>query len=264
MYFIEIREPVNAMSHAAGMALALPVTWFLWKQCRIMDDRCLHETQTSTSLYQRIKAFSLLVFGMSLTFCYGVSASFHSASQGGTALPTLQRLDHIGIFLLIAGTYTPIAWALLSGVWRNITLAAVWFVAIVCVLRICFFGVLPIWIATIVYLAMGWSSLFCYLKLTKTYSHRTLFPLFLGGVLYSSGAAINLAHWPILAPGIFGSHELFHFFVIAGSASHVYFMLSVVIPAREPDFDRRTEYLPQPTNLCSTGRGHTTGPMLSS
>jgi hemolysin III len=263
MHFIEIREPVNAMSHAAGMALALPVTWFLWKRCGITDDKCLHETPAPTSPYQRIKAISLLIFGMSLAFCYGVSASFHSASITGSALPHLQRLDHIGIFLLIAGTYTPIAWALLSGPWRRITLGAVWFVAILCALRVWFFGVLPIWIATMVYLAMGWSSLFCYLKLTKTHSHRTLFPLLLGGMLYSLGAAINLSHWPILVPGTFGSHELFHLFVIAGSASHVYFMLSVVVPAHEPLYERPAKFLEPATNVCSTSRGQA-GPMLSS
>ena len=100
--------------------------------------------------------------------------------------------------------------------------------------RIWFGGVFPVWLATLIYLAMGWGSLFCYRELARTYSHRTLLPLPLGGIFYSVGAVINLAKWPVLSPGFFGSHELFHLFVIAGSACHVFFMMQVVIPAPWP------------------------------
>src|SRR5262249_2984623 len=97
--------------------------------------------------------------------------------------------------------------------------------------RVWYGGVLPIWVSTLVYLAMGWGSLVCYRELARTYSHRTLRPLPLGGVFYSIGAVLNLAKWPVLSPGVFAAHELFHFFVIAGSACHIFFMLNVVIPA---------------------------------
>ena len=82
---------------------------------------------------------------------------------------------------------------------------------------------------------MGWGSLFCYRELARTYSHRTLLPLPLGGIFYSVGAAINLAQWPVFSPGVFGSHELFHLFVIAGSACHILFMSRVVVPAPWPN-----------------------------
>ena len=78
---------------------------------------------------------------------------------------------------------------------------------------------------------MGWGAIFCFLELAKRMSTRRLFPLFLGGVLYTVGAVINLAHWPVFWPGVFGSHELFHILVMAGSLSHYLFMLNVVIPA---------------------------------
>ena len=80
-------------------------------------------------------------------------------------------------------------------------------------------GVMPMWVSTLVYLAMGWGALFCYFELAKTYSHWTLLPLPLGGVFYSVGAVLNLARWPVLFPGVFAAHELFHFLVIAGSAA---------------------------------------------
>ncbi len=236
MHLFDLREPVNAWSHGAGMMLALPVTWMLWKRCGALAccDQLGLEDWRGTTRYQRNKAFGLLIFGISLILCYGVSALFHAVQPQGELLSRLQRLDHVGIYLLIAGTYTPVALALLRGAWSWGTLTTVWTVAFVCGSRVWYGGVLPIWISTLVYLTMGWGALLCYCELARGYSHRALLPLPVGGVLYSVGALINLAHWPVFWPGQFGSHELFHFFVIAGSACHIFFMLNVVIPASEP------------------------------
>jgi hemolysin III len=177
---------------------------------------------------------SLLVFGGCLTFCYAASAAFHGVPYRGPALSPFQRLDHVGIYLLIAGTYTPVVWSLMRGPWLWGTLATVWTLAAGSAARVWCGGVLPIWVSTLIYLGMGWGSLFCYFELARTYSHRTLRPLPLGGLFYSIGALINLAKWPVLSPGFFGAHELFHLFVIAGSACHVYFMVRVVVPAPWP------------------------------
>jgi hemolysin III len=143
-------------------------------------------------------------------------------------------MDHVGIYLLIAGTYTPVAWSLLRGRWLWGTLMTVWSIALVCATRVWWWGVLPIWVSTLVYLTMGWGSLLCYGELARTYSHRALLPLPLGGLFYSIGAVLNLARWPELSPGVFAAHELFHFLVIAGSLCHIVFMLNVVIPAPSP------------------------------
>jgi hemolysin III len=184
--------------------------------------------------HHQLKVLSLLVFGISLTFCYTASAIFHAARLPDDLLSRLQRLDHIGIYLLIAGTYTPVAWSLLQGTWLWATVTTVWMTALVFAARVGCGGVLPIWVSTLVYLSMGWGSLLCYRQLLRTYSHRALLPLPLGGVFYSIGAMLNLARWPVLSPGVFAAHELFHFLVIAGSACHISFMLNVVIPAPSP------------------------------
>jgi len=249
MHWFDLREPVNAWSHGAGMMLALPVTWMLWKRCTALgdcDQFALGDWRGSTR-YQRNKAVGLLIFGISLTLCYGVSAAFHAFQIGGEPLYWLQRLDHVGIYLLIAGTYTPVAVAIMRGAWSWGTLATVWTVALVCSSRVWYGGVLPIWVSTVVYLTMGWGSLLCYCELARGYSHRTLLPLPLGGIFYSVGALINLARWPVFSPGHFGSHELFHFFVIAGSACHIFFMLKVVVPAAEPIPP------PAPSNIAQPG-----------
>jgi len=234
MLLFDLREPVNAWSHGAAMVLALAVTWVLWKRCAGPKDWGQLGQGSGSATYQAVKTLCLLVFGVSLILCYLTSAVFHAVRLSGEPLIRLQRLDHVGIYLLIAGTYTPVAWSLMRGSWWWGTLTTVWTVAFVCAARVWCGGVMPVWVSTLTYLAMGWGALFCYFELAKTYSHRTLLPLPLGGMFYSVGAVLNLARWPVLFPGVFAAHELFHFFVIAGSACHIFFMHDVVIPAQEP------------------------------
>jgi len=234
MLLFDLREPINAWSHGAGMVLAMPVTWVLWKRCTVPNDCSNLRQGYGSARYQWVKALCLLVFGISLMLCYGISALFHAVRQSGELGGQLQRLDHVEIYLLIAGTYTPVAWSLMRGSWWWGTLTTVWTVALVCAARVWCGGVMPMWVSTLIYLTMGWGALFCYFELVKTYSHRTLLPLPLGGMIYSVGAVLNLARWPVLFPGVFAAHELFHFFVIAGSACHIFFMLDVVIPSQAP------------------------------
>jgi hemolysin III len=233
MVLTNLREPINAWSHGAGMMLAVPVTWVLLRRCArgsVYDV----EPWAGSRRFQRIKALCLLVFGASLTLCYGTSAVFHAVKLSGEPLMRLQRLDHIGIYILIAGTYTPVAWALMRRSWWWGTMGTVWTVALVCGARVWCGSPIPMWVSTLTYLAMGWGALFCYFELARNHSHRTLLSLPLGGAFYSVGALINLARWPAPFPGLFASHELFHFFVITGSVCHVYFMIAVVIPAQRP------------------------------
>ena len=85
-------------------------------------------------------------------------------------------------------------------------------------------------LATGLYLGLGWGVVACYYEFAQVVSHRALVPIVLGGILYSVGAVLNLLHWPALFPGTFGTHELFHLFVLAGSLAHYLFILKVVVP----------------------------------
>ena len=78
------------------------------------------------------------------------------------------------------------------------------------------------------YLGLGWGALFCYFDIARKLSHRAMRPFLAGGVFYSVGAVLNLLHWPVLWPGVFQAHELFHLFVMAGSLSHFWFILTAV------------------------------------
>ncbi|HEY2157455.1 MAG TPA: hemolysin III family protein, partial [Isosphaeraceae bacterium] len=215
MTFLDFREPVSAWSHALWLLLSIPATLVLWRRC-------------GDPLGRRI---SFLVFGLGLASCYLGSAAFHGVRGSLADLDMYDRFDHVGIFLLIAGSYTPIAWNLMCPMWRRWVLGLAWGAAALGSLLYLVIGVLPIQVGTAIYLVMGWGALFCYLELARRLSQRRLFPLMFGGVLYSVGAVINLAGRPVFWPGVFGSHELFHVFVMAGSVAHYLFMLNVVIPA---------------------------------
>jgi hemolysin III len=214
MNILNLREPFSAWSHGTWLLLSFPATWLLWRK-------------SGADLAKRL---SVLIFGMSLAFCYAGSMLYHGLQLPRSGLERLDELDHIGIFFLIAGSYTPVVWNLMRGWWRRGTLALVWFVTLVGSIRILTIGVLPIFGSTLFYLVIGWGALVCYFELTRLHAHRTLFPLLLGGVLYSVGAFLNLLAWPVLWPGVFGPHEVFHLFVMAGSLSHFWFVLKVVVP----------------------------------
>jgi len=215
MNVLDPREPVNTWTHGAGMLLALPATWLLWRRSRGAP---------------ALVRLSLLVYGLSLAFCYTASTLYHGLRLTAERLAVYDRLDRIGIFALIAGSYTPLAWCLMRGRWRRWTLAVVWTVAATATALIAAGRHFSPVLATCVYLGMGWGAVVCYSQIAHVVSHRALVPVFVGGLFYSVGAVLNLLHWPALWPGVFGAHELFHFFVLAGSLAHYLFILKVVAP----------------------------------
>jgi hemolysin III len=221
MLGVEFREPASTLTHGLGCVLAVLGTVVLSRR-RGCD---------------RGRRVSLLIFGLSLIACFGLSTRYHGACVSDDAVLFLRRLDHIGIYGLIAGTYTPIAWGLMRGRWRRVTLAVAWGAALMGAGTLLVGGLLPIWLSTAIYLALGWGALFMCVEIARRHPPGLILPVVQGGVLYSVGAVINLAKWPILWPGVFEAHEVFHLFVMAGSACHYAFILRVVAvpsaPARE-------------------------------
>jgi hemolysin III len=214
MSFLDFREPVNAWSHCAGLMLAVPGTVMLWQR----------------SAGERAKRISLLVYGLTLAFCYLASTLYHGVRLPASGVAAFDRLDRAGIFALIAGSYTPLAWCLLRGHWRRWTLLVVWSIAGAATIMLAAGRQLPPVMSTCVYLAMGWGSVACYFEIAQTVSHRAMLPIVIGGLAYSVGALFNLLHWPVIVPGTFGAHELFHFFVLGGSLAHYLFILKIAAP----------------------------------
>ena len=215
MDWLHFREPVSAWTHGIWFLLAFPATLLLWKAGR----------------GDRIKQLSLLVFGLSLITCFGGSLLYHALRLPPKIIESwFAKADSIGIYLLIAGSTTPVAVVVLQGAWRTITLTWIWLMAAGgSVLRFSAINVPPA-VSTSLYLAMGWGIILSYFQLKQNLSPRALGLAVLGGLLYSVGALFNLLHWPVLQPGVFAAHELLHLFVMAGSLVHFWFMLKVVAP----------------------------------
>ena len=219
MSFLNFREPVNAWTHGVWLLVSLPVTLLLWRLCR----------------GNRLKQVGLLVFGISLAFCYAASMLYHGVCLPAERLDWFARLDFIGVYLLIAGTFTPVVLVVLRGRWRSGILGIAWLLAAVgIVLRLA--GVeMSRAVSTSIYVGMGWVLFVGCGKMACILPFRALYPAVLGGFFYTVGAVLNHLRWPVLCPDVFSAHELWHLLVMAGSASHCWLMLQVVVPFEVPD-----------------------------
>jgi hemolysin III len=158
------------------------------------------------------------VYALSVSGLFGVSALYHRVSWSLRVRPWMRRLDHSMIFVLIAGTYTPLCLMILPGGWAAAVLAAVWAAAVVGILsRLAWLGA-PTWLTLCLYLALGWVAL----PTTPAVFHRLGFAalalLLVSGVLYTVGAVIYGIRRPDPVPAVFGYHEVFHALVIAAAA----------------------------------------------
>ncbi|MBT5092824.1 MAG: DNA-binding protein [Halobacteriovoraceae bacterium] len=168
-----------------------------------------------------VRQLSLLIFSFGLIFQFSMSAVYHLLEPGLVPRYVLQVLDHSAIFVLIAGTFTPIHVILFRGVSRWGVLGTVWSLAITgIVLTSVFFDSIPEWLTLCFYIGLGWIGLITFLKLRKTYGGPNNFFIIPGGIFYTLGALLEFTRWPVLVPGIVGPHELFHIFVILGAYSH--------------------------------------------
>ena len=161
---------------------------------------------------------SAAIFAIGLTGLYGVSAIYHRRHWSVPSERLMKYLDHSMIFVLIAGTYTPLCLMILPGGWAAAVLAAVWAAAVVGILsRLAWLGA-PTWLTLCLYLALGWVAL----PTTPAVFHRLGFAalalLLVSGVLYTVGAVIYGIRRPDPVPAVFGYHEVFHALVIAAAA----------------------------------------------
>jgi hemolysin III len=214
MDWLTFREPVSAWTHLIWLLLSLPGTWLLWRLSR----------------GDRLKQFGMIAFGLGLVACYGGSTLFHAVRASEATIHGFNILDHSGIYLLIAATCTPIALVVLRGAWRAGLLSLIWVLAVVGVVLCVTEVPMPRWLATSYYLLMGWVGCATYFELASHLSHAAVRPIWIGGLFYSIGAITHLVEWPDLYPDVFGFHELFHVFVMAGSVCHYWFMLHILVP----------------------------------
>jgi len=205
---------VNAWSHLIGLILAAAGTATLLRLARGPAERL---------------AFG--VYGSSLILLYAVSTLYHALPLPRHRLRRLRMLDHIAIYFLIAGTYTPVALLTLHGSAGPALLAAAWAIALVGIPFKIWWLDAPIWLSTATYLAMGYMALLAAAPLARAVSVGGLAWLVAGGVAYTVGAVIFTRERPDPFPGRFGHHEIWHLMVLAGSGCHFAFMLFHVAQA---------------------------------
>jgi hemolysin III len=208
---MRIREPVNGLSHLLGLVLAAAGTMLLLSQARTPG---------------QLAAFS--IYGATLILLYGASTLYHSLPLSERPLRALRRLDHIAIYFLIAGTYTPIALVTLGNRLGWTLLAVVWLIAAAGIPFKLFFLDAPVWLSTGTYLFMGYLSLLAVVPLARIVSFTGVLWLVAGGIAYTVGAVIYSRQRPNPLPGWFGHHEIWHVLVLVGSACHFAFMVYYV------------------------------------
>lgn len=160
---------------------------------------------------------SLLIFGLSMLELYTISALYHIGRWSARPSQVLRAIDHANIFVMIAGTYTPLCFNLLSGWLRVTILLVIWALAVLGVGLAIFTLHLPRWITAALYIGMGWVVVLALPAFLAVIPWYGVAILLLGGILYTLGAVVYARKRPNPFPRVFGFHEVFHLFVIAGS-----------------------------------------------
>ena len=153
---------------------------------------------------------SVGVFAASVAACFGASALYHRVTWTPRVRPWMRRIDHAGVYLLIAGTYTPVSLIALGGAWRPAILAIVWTGAAAAIVLKFAWVDAPKWLAAAIGIALGWVAVVALPQLASHVAPAAVVLLVIGGLAYTAGAIVYARRRPDPAPAIFGYHELFH------------------------------------------------------
>ena len=209
-----IKEPFPGLSHMAGAMLAVAAMVVLLVRA---EGRLWH-------------VVSFAVYGVCLILVYVASAMTHSIHCSPATSDRLDRFDYAAIFLMIAGTYTPLCLVPLRGPWGWALLAGIWSLAIAGILSVYVWRTRNRWARTILYVCMGWLAILAMGEILRTFPPAALGWLLAGGVVYSLGAIVFVTNRPTLWPGRFVAHDLWHVMVLLGSLCHFIVMLDFVAP----------------------------------
>ena len=210
---ITIREPGSAITHFIAMMMAVFAATPLLIKAALSSDG-------------KITLLALGIFCISMILLYGASATYHSLNISGKALRIFRKIDHMMIFVLIAGSYTPVCLIILGGKLGYTLLSVVWGIALFgMILKACWVTC-PKWVSSVIYIAMGWVCLGVFGTLWNVLPHAAFGWLLAGGIIYTIGGVIYALKLPIFngKHKFFGSHEIFHLFVMGGSICHFIFM----------------------------------------
>ncbi|MCI5869672.1 MAG: hemolysin III family protein [Dorea sp.] len=212
-----IKDPGSAITHFIGMLMAIfAAVPLLLKAAREPS---------------RIYIISIAIYAASLILLYAASTTYHTFDKSKKMNTILKKIDHMMISVLIAGSYTPICLLVLKGRTGIILLSIVWSFAIIGILIKAFWVYCPKWVSSILYIGMGWTCVLAFTQLLNALSPAAFGWLLAGGIIYTVGGIIYALKLPIFnnKHKYFGSHEIFHLFVMAGSACHFIVMYAFVL-----------------------------------
>lgn len=201
-----MREPINTITHLVGIVLAVialiaMIINAIWKE-------------NFTYLIGGI------IFGVSMILLYSASTIYHWYKGDSKSILSLRKLDHAMIFVLIAGTYTPVCLTALSGTLGTVVLILVWSLAIIGTISKVLFINMPRWLSAGMYLFLGWISVFFIVPLFRALPTGGFVWLVTGGVLYTIGSLFYASKSEKIKIAGFGFHEIFHLFILAGTTAH--------------------------------------------
>ncbi len=205
------REPVNGFTHFVGLILGIFALAWLIASTHDTPDRML----------------SVIIYGVCMILLYAASTAFHLVEGSDEIVLFLCRLDHAAIYLMIAGTYTPLVYNVLSGTWRWGLLISIWMLAIVGIIyKLRYLRGNRKRASVLIYVGMGWIGLITLPQAIKLLDPPALQLIIAGGIVYTVGALIFMLQRPNLHQW-FDHHALWHLFVLAGSALHFVVVLQV-------------------------------------
>jgi hemolysin III len=211
----KFREPISSLTHLVGAFLSLIGLILLIK----------YSLDTS-NVYNTI---ILAVFGISSILLYSASSTYHKSLSSAKVIKVLRRVDHSMIYVLIAGTYTPICLIALKGTVGTFLFLGVWLLAFIGILlKIVWFDA-PRWLYTGFYILMGWISVFAVVPIIRAISFGGFMWLLAGGLFYTIGGVIYATKWPKINLKLFGFHEIFHIFIMLGSLCHFVLMFKYIM-----------------------------------
>ncbi|HSQ88994.1 PAQR family membrane homeostasis protein TrhA [Romboutsia sp.] len=211
-----LREPINGFTHLAGAVLS-----FIGLLALVI--------KTTLNSPSTIALTAVIIFGLSMILLYAASATYHLVVSSDKVINFLRRLDHAMIFVLIAGSYTPFCLIALNGPTGWILFGIIFAAAVagVC-FKLIWFNC-PRWISTLIYVAMGWISIFLMAPLNKALSPQGLALLVAGGIFYTIGALIYATKPKFFKSKYLGFHEIFHIFIMLGTLTHFLCVFKFVI-----------------------------------
>ena len=212
------KDPGSAITHFIGMLMAIFASVPLLIK--------------AASEPSRVYVVSLTIYAISLILLYAASTTYHTFDFSKKVNTILKKIDHMMIFVLIAGSYTPVCLLVLDKPTGYIMLAAVWTIAIAGIVIKGFFVFCPKWVSSVLYIGMGWTCVLAFSQLLTNLSRPAFMWLLAGGIIYTIGGVIYALKLPIFnnRHKNFGSHEIFHLFVMGGSFCHFVVMYNFLLP----------------------------------